>query len=499
MLQVHAGPVLRLLGFRPPRRALWLGPFISLLSLSFAGTTRGQDGSRNSPEKALREAAQALSGADREKRFSAWEASLRKKLDEMEKEVQAGRGEALLEKYTLALSRTDECESRYLRGRLLGKLGRLEEARTEFACALEREPDYYFAHEGLAIYYLQKERPDEAIVSLERALAINPRFHRGRFTLGSVHVTRQAHDLALEELRKVPPEAADYYGARILIGQCRLSRKEFALAIAEFQVAQALNPDSVEASYLIADAQRQSGDVGAALNSWEAILANHPTEYFAAFLAGRCYYDRGEMDKAEASLKTVLARAPESSRIDRAKVQALIDDIEAAKSGEPRDDRVSLSEVVGRLEKDPDPKTRREAIRVLAAIGRKELITTFANALLDKDYGVRVIAAREMGRLGGPDALPLVKRLLKEDPSRLVRGAAASAIADIGEASAVGALVESLKDSDPYVVDESIRAVSRLTKRSFVTASDTEWSAEERARLVSSIEAWWASEGQRRP
>jgi tetratricopeptide (TPR) repeat protein len=471
---------------------------IAVLALSAGAAIAADDGP--TPGKALRDAEAALGTNDRDKRFATWEANLRQPLEEMEREVLADRGDELVRKYEAKLKQRDDAPTRYLLGRLLGKLDRLEGAKSEFERALVLDPAFAFAHEGLAIYQMKKGTPAEALKELERALQSQPGFHHARITLAGILFNQNDFPRAIDELTKIPTSSSDYYAARVLVGQCRLARNEPDLAIAEFQLAQKLKPDDFEASYFAADAQRRAGDLDGSIATCEAILAKKPDEYFAAFLAGRAYFDKGNLDKAKACLQVILdcdAANGAASRVDRSKVKALIERIDAAQRGETQSESLSVKQLVEDVEKNPDAKARRRAIQLLATLEAPQLLSTFAKGLQDSDYGVRVIAIREVGRLGGKDAAPLVRRFAREDPHRLVRGAACATLAEVGDRDAFGALVDALSDSETYVVDEAIRAVSKLSAKGFVCAG-AEWDDAERARLVGEIRAWWAEESKRR-
>ncbi|MBI1853714.1 MAG: HEAT repeat domain-containing protein [Planctomycetes bacterium] len=462
-----------------------------------------RDDEKPAAGKALRDAEAALGTTRRDKQFAAWEAEVRDALVEMEREVEAGRGDDLVRRYQLRLTQREDPSSRYLLGRLFGKLDRLEAARAEFERALVAQPDYAFAHEGLAIYHMKKGAPDLALKALEAALATNPKFDHARVTLGGILYNQKDYPRAIDELLKIPKDSAEYYGARLLIGQCRLARKEMDLAIAEFKLAQGLKPGDYEASYYAADAQRNTGDFDGAIATCESILAKKPDEFFAAYLAGRAYYEKGDYDKAKSSLQMILDKAPNgdssgAARIDRDRVKALIDKIEGAQKGQPAETKVTVSDLIDQLEKDPDAKVRRKAIRILSSLEVPQLLPTYAKALLDKDHGVRVIAIREVGRFGGKDAISLARRLVKEDPNPLVRGAACGALAEIGESDGLESLVDALSDADSYVVDEAVRSISKLSGKWFASASAAAWDDAERARLVAEIRKWWTAEPKRR-
>src|SRR5262249_41345944 len=80
-------------------------------------------------------------------------------------------------------------------------------------------------------------------------------------------------------------------------------------------------------------------------------------------------------------------------------------------------------------------------------------------ALPGRDGGVRVVAARALGRIGGPAVAPLVAALADEQAE--IRRAAAQGLGQVGgkAAEAVKPLRAALKDSDGAVRLEAARAL----------------------------------------
>ncbi len=99
-------------------------------------------------------------------------------------------------------------------------------------------------------------------------------------------------------------------------------------------------------------------------------------------------------------------------------------------------------------------------------------VAPLVRRLDDPSWGIRQIAARQLGSLGRKSAAPALVRALS-DPHGLVRQAAAGALGDIGDNSALPALLQAMDDSDPRVRwaaagamgnYRDARAVERLVK-----------------------------------
>lgn len=94
-----------------------------------------------------------------------------------------------------------------------------------------------------------------------------------------------------------------------------------------------------------------------------------------------------------------------------------------------------------------DAGMRRAAARALGWIGEASIVANLMNSLNDEDSGVRRDVAAALGRVGDVAAVsPLLKTL--KDKQSTVRYAAAWALGKIGSSFAVSGLLEALRDED---------------------------------------------------
>ncbi|MDW8317888.1 MAG: HEAT repeat domain-containing protein [Anaerolineae bacterium] len=122
----------------------------------------------------------------------------------------------------------------------------------------------------------------------------------------------------------------------------------------------------------------------------------------------------------------------------------------------------------------PDPDRRWWAVRGLAALAeaeescREHAIPALAEAMADADEAVRCAAALAMGRLQAASAIPSLILLLA-DPSGWVRGAAADALAMMGE-TALPALGEAIQDPR-----EGVRVRAAYALRKICSPKSARW------------------------
>jgi HEAT repeat protein len=104
------------------------------------------------------------------------------------------------------------------------------------------------------------------------------------------------------------------------------------------------------------------------------------------------------------------------------------------------------SAAIHRLGNLRDPR----ALGAVAEIARSE-----------KDHGLRVMAVRALGKIGGSPAIePLIDAV--DDPFPRVRIQAIQGLAKIGDRSAVPALSEQVRSSDDRLQREAARALSKI-------------------------------------
>ncbi len=95
---------------------------------------------------------------------------------------------------------------------------------------------------------------------------------------------------------------------------------------------------------------------------------------------------------------------------------------------------------------DPDLSVQEAAASILSEIADERVLEPLQFALLNQDWVVRMHAARAVGRLGNPGSVETLVLLL-QDKVPAVRDEAIAALVSIGE-SAVAPLVAALKDQD---------------------------------------------------
>lgn len=122
-------------------------------------------------------------------------------------------------------------------------------------------------------------------------------------------------------------------------------------------------------------------------------------------------------------------------------------------------------EFLKNLLKDTAPTFRSEAMRALSKINNPDTYSDLINMLNDDAEGVRVMAAEVAGTLKLNTAVPfLVKNL--NNPVPVVRRTCIMALGQIGDASVIPELENSLKDRDSNVALAAKEALENIKKSS---------------------------------
>jgi len=112
------------------------------------------------------------------------------------------------------------------------------------------------------------------------------------------------------------------------------------------------------------------------------------------------------------------------------------------------------------LHNDDSAKVRANAAMSLGQLGYEEAIAPLIKALTDEDYSVRGMSIYSLGLMKAKAALNPLIDILKNDPDREARIAAAESLAQLGEEGAIQPLVYTF-------VNEENKDVKREAKESF--------------------------------
>jgi len=100
-------------------------------------------------------------------------------------------------------------------------------------------------------------------------------------------------------------------------------------------------------------------------------------------------------------------------------------------------------------------------------VRRREEFKFYMARLTSADPSTRAAAARLLGEVGDPRAIPEIRNLLSDDDPRVV-GAACAALGRLGDADSTSRLLESLDRDEPAIVAGAVEGLGDLGVREAV-------------------------------
>jgi len=136
--------------------------------------------------------------------------------------------------------------------------------------------------------------------------------------------------------------------------------------------------------------------------------------------------------------------------------------------------QASSSLLEDRLAKDEWALVRAACGRALARIGKASSVAALVRALEDKEPIVRCEAVAGLGLLGRAEPADKIASLLRKDPAPEVRRECAKALARLEAAEHIPALIDALEDRNAVVSLHAELALRRLTCRDLGKAA-SDW------------------------
>ncbi len=437
------------------------------------------------------------------RRIAAWDRDIETGLEAQERVRSQGRAamEAWLDrlqKKTAAAGPVTVVDL-YLKGRMLGKMGRVPEARSAFEEALKREPEFLFAYEGLALCTEREDgTPDaeKAVSYLESAFRIWGDFPRGFLVLGLLQMRKNPR-AALATFEKIPEDHPVHGAAFEEVCKCHCMLKQVDVARVMLERALEKNPENLSWRILLGNILLVTGKVSEGEAMFASVLKKAPRNPYA--LLGMAEVD-ARKDRIEEAVRKCDEVAQNTALPKHFRAQALRERNRLI-SGARR--RVTARELLDVLCKSPDPARRREAASVLVNVDQKPVLQAFLTRLNVKeepDEGVRVFAVKAVSRILHASDIPLLQGLLdrEKEPSKLVRGAAARALGGVPRRYApLAALIQALEDPEDYVFRQARAALQEISGERFHMDFGDALPLKKKAEVIAAWRRWLKAESAR--
>jgi putative PEP-CTERM system TPR-repeat lipoprotein len=285
-----------------------------------------------------------------------------------------------------------------LAGAVFGQAGSLSQAQSNFAKALQIDPELGLARRGLAKIYIRLGQPAKALAVLKpmldsgspdaeafglagesslqlsdgdaaetyftRAAQIDPKDPRILTALALRQLGRGEVDAAYSRLSRISADSKDSFVDLAIISS-RLKRKEFDQALAAVDVLDAKQPDSAMVSDLRGRVQLARQDHAAARKAFERALAQDKS-YFAATgnLAALDMLEKKPQD-ARKRLEESVARDPRSTVLSLVLAELL-----TRTGARPDEIRAVLDEAIRNAPSESEPRVR--LVEYLSSIKRNK-------------------------------------------------------------------------------------------------------------------------------
>jgi tetratricopeptide (TPR) repeat protein len=176
------------------------------------------------------------------------------------------------------LAEPNSAPARQMLGRVLERMGRLEEAvrAMRIACELEPSNPYFAIHCSYAL--LASGDIDSAEATLRNALTFNPNFPDLNITLSHLLTKRRQIPAAIETAERAVKYSAKVRTMLPHLGRLLMSNQEFDRAVEICSRAVRTDPQDAALHFALADAYWRAGQAAAALNACDQAITLAPSE-----------------------------------------------------------------------------------------------------------------------------------------------------------------------------------------------------------------------------
>ncbi len=186
--------------------------------------------------------------------------------------------------------------------------------------ALKENPNNVDAILGLANFYFQTERYEQAIEMYERAKKLRPNDTDISLKIADSYFRLGTPEIALKELKEILRNDPNNLPALVTIGNYYFDRKQYSKAITYYQKALDIQPQNNNVRTDMAIALVNLGRVDDALNQLEIAIKNDPKHALAHFnRAIILWQGKGNLKEAKKEFENYLKLEPQGKLSQEAK------------------------------------------------------------------------------------------------------------------------------------------------------------------------------------
>ena len=173
-----------------------------------------------------------------------------------------------------------------------------DKAVDSYGREIELKPESGEAHTSMAVCFLRKQMPGEALKCLKAALDIDASTPEPYHQLGNAHAMMSNWPRAIDAFKKALRIRPDYVEVYNNLGFAYMRSENPTQAIAAFETAIEHRPDYYQAHYNLGNVYLEQNDAAKAIKCYKDTLRLEPKLVGAYYNLGRAYYDKHDLDGA---------------------------------------------------------------------------------------------------------------------------------------------------------------------------------------------------------
>ncbi len=183
-------------------------------------------------------------------------------------------------------------------GILFNQIGEDHKAIICFKKAIEINPNYESAHNNLGFLFSKQEKHQKAIICFKKAIEINPNYADAFYNLGNIHKKIKEFKNAINFYEKTIQINPKYLAAYYNLGNTFRAIDERQKAINCYQKVIQINPNYIDAYNNLGSVLNELGENHKAINFYEKAIQINPKYVDAYNNLGNTFKELGEHQKA---------------------------------------------------------------------------------------------------------------------------------------------------------------------------------------------------------
>jgi spermidine synthase/Flp pilus assembly protein TadD len=213
--------------------------------------------------------------------------------------AESGGLEALFNDLTLYLNNhPDYISGLALRGTLLTRNSKYDEAIADLTRTIQLDPENAFAFNNRGVAYMNTGRLDTAIMDLKKAIHIRPEYVKAFTNLGHAYLKKNEFTKAIEACNKALKLSPDNPSALNNRGMARFQMEYFDEALSDFNASLDKNPASIDTRYNRVITCLALHNYKQAIDDCTILIKGNPKDGQAFEARALAYFHSGAIEKA---------------------------------------------------------------------------------------------------------------------------------------------------------------------------------------------------------